>query len=411
METGNVAQDSLVKVQGTGTVTLIDTVIQNNCSLTQGAGVYVGGGCTLGILGDTTVSSNTLFAQATEETPSETSPSNVYLEEQGRIEILGALTSTQGTIGVSHFDGTIAGLTRLGGLNHTYLTERLAALSDGENLDLSDVTKMIVSDNHPSYFLTFNQDENYLLWEKEKAYLPEAGMIRFEYVILILALAGFLFRNTKVVKESRGLGIYITTLSTLCLVFGGILGFYHLQLEKNSEYQNQTVITDMTAAEMQNVVENHVTTNRISKEQSVQTEATENAAKRPLMVPEDGREYFGIVEIPELSLKLPVLMEYTDANMKTTPCVYYGEEGSDDLVIVGHNYDNQFGPFNNLGGEEVSVILTLMDGRQISYESFAVEYLNPDQVDEMLMGEWDMTLFTCNYAGDKRIALRCNRKE
>ena len=40
-----------------------------------------------------------------------------------------------------------------------------------------------------------------------------------------------------------------------------------------------------------------------------------------------------------------------------------------------------------------------------------MESLDPDQVDEMLTGEWDFTVFTCNYAGDKRIAYRCFMQE
>lgn len=405
MEEANMAQGSIVTVNGTGNATLIDTTVTNNCSISEGAGVYVSSGTTLGIIGATKVSSNSLYTFATDDEPGGVSPSNVYLEEDAMVVILGELTSPEASIGIKHSDGTIAGLTMFGKLDSGFLADRKAGLQPGEELDISDVTKVIVSDSHPSYYLVYNVDENTLIWDKEKAYLPEAGVIKFEFVILILALAGFIFRNSKVVKESKGLNIYVTTLSVICLISGGALGFYHVGLEKEAVIKNESVITDMTAADMNNVVESKVVTAKADME--IETEAVEKA-KSGLDVPKDGRDYYGILEIEELGIRLPVLADYSDANMKTTPCVYYGDANDYNLVIVGHNYDSQLAAFNELDDEQLNVKLYLMDGSEFDYESFAIEYLNPDQVDEMLMGEWDMTVFTCNYAGDKRIALRCN---
>ena len=128
--------------------------------------------------------------------------------------------------------------------------------------------------------------------------------------------------------------------------------------------------------------------------------------KEPSLIPSDGREYYGVVEIPQLQIKLPVLSTYTDADMKTTPCVYYGCRENNDLVIVGHNYASQFGTLNDVS-QDFLVYLHMPDGSVYKYKSVATESLNPDQVDEMLMGDWDLTLFTCSYSGEKRIAVRC----
>ena len=108
-----------------------------------------------------------------------------------------------------------------------------------------------------------------------------------------------------------------------------------------------------------------------------------------------------------LGIKLPVLSSYTDADMKTTPCVYYGTRENGNLVIVGHNYNSQFGDFNLLDSREViTAKLTLVDGSEYEYTSKLMENLEPDQIDEMLTGDWDLTLFTCSYSGEERIALR-----
>ena len=129
------------------------------------------------------------------------------------------------------------------------------------------------------------------------------------------------------------------------------------------------------------------------------------------IVPADGREYIGVIEVERFGIKLPVLSTYTDADMKTTPCVYHGARENGNLVIVGHNYDSQFGDFNLLGKDEViTAKLTMLDGTEYVYESKLIENLNPDQIDEMLAGQWDMTLFTCSYSGEKRITIRFDLK-
>lgn len=39
-----------------------------------------------------------------------------------------------------------------------------------------------------------------------------------------------------------------------------------------------------------------------------------------------------------------------------------------------------------------------------------VEILDETAVEEMTAGEWDLTLFTCNYDGRARITVRCIRE-
>ena len=76
-------------------------------------------------------------------------------------------------------------------------------------------------------------------------------------------------------------------------------------------------------------------------------------------------------------------------------------------MIVGHNYDSQFASLNDFEGD-IELLLTVLDGSVYTYKSYQVDSLNPDQVDEMMLGDWDLTVFTCNYAGDKRVAVRCD---
>lgn len=51
---------------------------------------------------------------------------------------------------------------------------------------------------------------------------------------------------------------------------------------------------------------------------------------------------------------------------------------------------------------------TAVSGDVYEYEVEKVETLNPYAVDEMLSGDWDLTLFTCTYGGRKRVTVRCS---
>ena len=119
------------------------------------------------------------------------------------------------------------------------------------------------------------------------------------------------------------------------------------------------------------------------------------------------------LKIDKIALDCPIISKYSESNIKIAPARLIGPDPNEsgNLVIVGHNYDSQFGDFNLLGKDEViTAKLTMLDGTEYVYESKLMENLNPDQIDEMLAGQWDMTLFTCSYSGEKRITIRFDLK-
>lgn len=122
----------------------------------------------------------------------------------------------------------------------------------------------------------------------------------------------------------------------------------------------------------------------------------------------DGREFVGVIQIPFLALELPVLSEWSDANSKIAPCRYRGTAYQNDLIIAGHNYKSCFKNLKNVPvGEQV--LLTDMDGNVFSYTVSALEVIGGSDVESMESGDWDLTLFTCTYGGQSRIALRCEK--
>ena len=123
----------------------------------------------------------------------------------------------------------------------------------------------------------------------------------------------------------------------------------------------------------------------------------------------DGIRYVGYLSIPALELELPVVSEWSYENLKISPCRYSGSSKSDDLVIAAHNYRCHFGSIKSLKpGDEV--VFTDMDGLTTRYEVAATEVLNPTAVEDMMSGEYDLTLFTCTYGGENRITVRCDEK-
>lgn len=122
------------------------------------------------------------------------------------------------------------------------------------------------------------------------------------------------------------------------------------------------------------------------------------------------KDYIGTLSIPKLDLELPVISSYEEEALKTAPCRFSGSVYLNDMVICGHNYTTHFAGLRKLAeGDEVS--FTDMDGNIFRYTVAALEQLKPDQTADMLSGDWDLTLFTCNFTGGTRLTVRCALSE
>lgn len=120
----------------------------------------------------------------------------------------------------------------------------------------------------------------------------------------------------------------------------------------------------------------------------------------------DGNAYIGVLELPSLELKLPVLSEWSYSGLKLAPCRYAGSAYLNNMVIAAHNYSTHFGYLGNLAqGDEV--VFTDVDGNVFRYQVLEVETLSPFAVEEMTDGDWDLTLFTCTISGRSRVTVRC----
>lgn len=197
----------------------------------------------------------------------------------------------------------------------------------------------------------------------------------------------------------RIIGVISIALGLLLLAGAGVLLLHNEQEAAQAVAAAQTVMPQVVE-----VIEQNQTTRPPQLSQSVYV------APDPTMkeVEIDGYGYVGFVSVPDLGLELPVMGQWDEARMKLAPCRYAGSHKTDDLVILAHSYPKFFG---NIGSLEpgAEVIFTDMDGGINRYEVVVVDILSPYAVEEMIVSQYDLTLFTCTYGGGNRITVRCNR--
>lgn len=180
-------------------------------------------------------------------------------------------------------------------------------------------------------------------------------------------------------------------IGVLCLAFAAGLTLYNVWDEQRAE---------VTVAESVTLVEKNIQV-QPEEQQLIVPEA------QPFMssVQVDGYNYVGVLEIPAMELKLPVLEEWSESLLRVAPCMYEGNL-YDGMIIAGHNYRSHFGPITRLvAGDEIR--FTDVDGNVWHYQVVSTEIINGHDVEAMEAGNWDLTLFTCTLGGQERFTVRC----
>lgn len=122
----------------------------------------------------------------------------------------------------------------------------------------------------------------------------------------------------------------------------------------------------------------------------------------------EGMRCVGLLEIPVLDLQLPVMETWSYPSLKKAPCRYSGSAYLENLVIAAHNYKSHFGTLPQLKSGD-AVTFTDADGNRFFYQVAVLEILPPGAVEEMMAGEFPLSLFTCTYGGQSRVTVRCEK--
>lgn len=116
----------------------------------------------------------------------------------------------------------------------------------------------------------------------------------------------------------------------------------------------------------------------------------------------------GYLTIPKLELVLPILSTWDYDMLQIAPCRYYGSVAGNDLVLMAHNFQSHFGNISSLAVDD-RLFFTDVNGITVEYKVVAQDVLSPYAVEEMISGDFDLTLFTCTYGGQSRVTVYCDR--
>lgn len=200
-----------------------------------------------------------------------------------------------------------------------------------------------------------------------------------------------------VIKKS---GIILMILGTVLI--GSALSL--LLYNRQEDIQASQSVDDLME-KLQATIQQPTTTPEPSE---TETEPEETRPAEMTSVTIDGYEYIGYLSIPSLELELPVMGQWDYARLKIAPCRESGATATDDLVIAAHNYDSHFGRLKQLQYGD-SITFTEMDGFFNTYHVEKTVILEPNQVEDVLLSDYDLVLYTCTKGGATRVVVYCNR--
>lgn len=183
---------------------------------------------------------------------------------------------------------------------------------------------------------------------------------------------------------------YLIILGILCVLLS-------ITLYIKNKYQE--LDTGKKSKEILDIIETKI---NVSDKEEIKTNTED------LVLNISGYDYIGVISIPSLNIKLPIMRETDYDRLAISPCKYYGNITTNDLVLCAHDYVNQFGKISNLKEDDI-VIITDVLGNNYVYKVVLTEELNPTDITNMIDSPFDLTLYTCSYGALKRITVRCNR--
>ena len=193
------------------------------------------------------------------------------------------------------------------------------------------------------------------------------------------------------------------------LIIGAIVLTYWNQSEDNAALESAVQIVPQLVEQIQDNTdaENVDPDIEVIPELYKPVELLTEEDKEMTEVEIDGNLYIGYISIPALNMELPIMSNWSYAQLRIAPCRYNGSIRCEDLVLMAHNYKSHFGPISRLElGDEV--FFTDMDGKTASYAVVGKDILDPSAVEVMTAGEYDLTLFTCTYGGASRVTVYCD---
>lgn len=190
-------------------------------------------------------------------------------------------------------------------------------------------------------------------------------------------------------------------LGTLCIVLGSVLILAALTLFLWNQKKEQNA--EDAVKKILPIIEES-----IEKTAEVQTDQTDLEQETMTEIEVQGESYIGYLSLPTIQVKLPVMTDWSTVQLETAPCRYAGSVKTDDLVIIAHNYPSHFGNLKNIYVGDI-VCFKDMDGIVYQYEVAKTDVVESTAIEEVTNSGFSLTLLTCTYSGQNRIAVWCEK--
>lgn len=204
----------------------------------------------------------------------------------------------------------------------------------------------------------------------------------------------------------RKIGLFVMVLGFACLL-SSFVYFMYLQLENLSAKNSSDNILDDLIDEINNFQDISIYKNPSSD--GVSNHDFPNPYTPEMyVIHTSAGDLVGYITVPSLDLCLPIFSDCDYMKMTMAPCRYSGSIKTNDFVIAGHNYYSHFGRLDRLKiGDEVLFV----DANNIRYRFSVknIEIVLPTDTEKVTGGDYDLTLFTCTYSGERRITIFCDK--
>ena len=191
-------------------------------------------------------------------------------------------------------------------------------------------------------------------------------------------------------------GIFLMLAGGAAIIFSLIIIAVNIRLDSQGKKNSENVL---------NILESEISS--YSEDENNITYTDGNGLKKSKTISVDNNYYSGIIDIPEIGIKLPVMSEWNYDNLNISPYLFYNDEKNNRKIIAGHNYSSHFGKLKQLKQGDY-IIFTNAENKRVIYKVLQTEILGSTDTDKMLGGDdWNLTLFTCSLSGYERVTVRC----
>ncbi len=198
-------------------------------------------------------------------------------------------------------------------------------------------------------------------------------------------------------------GYLLISLGTIFIIIAASLLYYNLNLEKEAKTVADRIVPEIIKEIKTNQGKSDAVIQPASQTESVQHKTNEKYLEL------NSKKYMGILTFPSLGLELPILASYVYKDLMTAPCCYSGNPAG-YMVIAAHNFKAHFGNIYKLSKGD-TILFTDIEGNVTQYKVMLQKEVNVEDIDKFFDMHYDLTLITCNYLGNKRVMVGCEKVE